>query len=327
MTPEELAREVERLTATVFNFSEEISNLRRDLDQADRDNARLREALEGVDKASNSHIDGRDLFEEIHPRNELDIRRRMDGVDTWHEADWLTNLWRAIKYGRNALSQSPGPRVQASAADASQMEAPSVSSPLPEPGEQTVRGEDRSARAVSLRAPLDASPNASLSNSNTVSGPNKLPHRPAYWTSNEDGGDYHRAYYFAPTDARPPPYLEQREVAAIIDVAADGTLAGVELIFDDLPPAPALSTPQAEAEAGPRPTPIWPEPLDHKNPWVHVKGGRYWIESEALDEATLEPLVIYRRMHRPDSEGSWVRTRKNFLERFAPSPSAQGKSE
>lgn len=44
-------------------------------------------------------------------------------------------------------------------------------------------------------------------------------------------------YYFAPTGRRKPPYLKQREVKAIIDIADDGTLAGVELI-DDMPPPP-----------------------------------------------------------------------------------------
>jgi hypothetical protein len=65
-------------------------------------------------------------------------------------------------------------------------------------------------------------------------------HRPAYWThddnSFEDIGEH--LYYFAPTNRAPPPYLKQREVRAIIDIAADGTLAGVELI-DDMPPPPA----------------------------------------------------------------------------------------
>ena len=60
--------------------------------------------------------------------------------------------------------------------------------------------------------------------------------RDAYWTCNsDDDGDH--AYYFAPIDRRPPPYMKQREVRAIIDIAEDGTLAGIELI-DDMPPPP-----------------------------------------------------------------------------------------
>jgi hypothetical protein len=38
-----------------------------------------------------------------------------------------------------------------------------------------------------------------------------------------------RAYYFAPLQAAAPPYTT-REVTAIIDIASDGTLAGVELV-------------------------------------------------------------------------------------------------
>jgi hypothetical protein len=42
-------------------------------------------------------------------------------------------------------------------------------------------------------------------------------------------------YYFAPSARAPGPYLTQRHVTAIIDIASDGTLAGVELI-DNMPP-------------------------------------------------------------------------------------------
>ena len=66
-----------------------------------------------------------------------------------------------------------------------------------------------------------------------------LKRKPAYWTCEEDehAGPL---YYFAPTNSAPPPYLEQRHVTAIIDVASDGTLAGVELVMGDLPPPPKL---------------------------------------------------------------------------------------
>lgn len=43
-------------------------------------------------KSTFSHVDGRDLLDELHPRHELDIKRRIDGVDTWFEGDWLSNL-------------------------------------------------------------------------------------------------------------------------------------------------------------------------------------------------------------------------------------------
>ncbi len=62
--------------------------------------------------------------------------------------------------------------------------------------------------------------------------------RPAYWTHEADAEeDAGHVYYFAPTDRAPGPYKKQRHVEAIIDIAADGTLAGVELI-EDMPPPP-----------------------------------------------------------------------------------------
>lgn len=63
--------------------------------------------------------------------------------------------------------------------------------------------------------------------------------RAAYWTFDEKTAEEHghRLYYFAPTDRAPGPYRNQRHVTAIIDIADDGTLAGVELI-DDMPPPP-----------------------------------------------------------------------------------------
>lgn len=63
--------------------------------------------------------------------------------------------------------------------------------------------------------------------------------RPAYWTFDE-GAERDmglRLYYFAPSNRSPGPYKTQRHVTAIIDIADDGTLAGVELI-DDMPPPP-----------------------------------------------------------------------------------------
>lgn len=42
-------------------------------------------------------------------------------------------------------------------------------------------------------------------------------------------------YYFAPQVTAPGPFLEQRHVQAIVDIASDGTFAGVELI-DNMPP-------------------------------------------------------------------------------------------
>jgi hypothetical protein len=49
--------------------------------------------------------------------------------------------------------------------------------------------------------------------------------------------DYGYLYYVALDGRRPPPFLTQRHVQAILDIADDGTLAGIELI-DDMPPPP-----------------------------------------------------------------------------------------
>lgn len=47
-------------------------------------------------------------------------------------------------------------------------------------------------------------------------------------------------YYFSPLVRAPGPYRQQRHVEAIIDIDADGNLAGVELI-DTMPPPPLSS--------------------------------------------------------------------------------------
>jgi hypothetical protein len=63
----------------------------------------------------------------------------------------------------------------------------------------------------------------------------ELKRRAAYWTYDDCYGDC-RSYYFAPVNATAPPYLRQIEVKAILDIASDGTLAGIELAHGDLPP-------------------------------------------------------------------------------------------
>lgn len=73
----------------------------------------------------------------------------------------------------------------------------------------------------------------------------KLEARPATFTCDQEYGNL---YYFAVADRTKPPYLTQRHVNAIVDIASDGTLAGVELI-DDMPPPPAM-TPTDNLEAG-----------------------------------------------------------------------------
>lgn len=63
--------------------------------------------------------------------------------------------------------------------------------------------------------------------------------RPGFWTYDDKAAKegIGHLYYFAPSNRAKPPYTTQRHVPAIIDIADDGTLAGVEL-FDDMPPPP-----------------------------------------------------------------------------------------
>lgn len=62
------------------------------------------DALKAIDDAVHSHIDGRDLLEELHPRHHLDIKRRVDGRETWHEADWMSGLRLAIQRARPVMA-------------------------------------------------------------------------------------------------------------------------------------------------------------------------------------------------------------------------------
>ena len=69
--------------------------------------------------------------------------------------------------------------------------------------------------------------------------------RQAFWTHDDEAAaeGMGHLYYFFPVGREPPPYVTQRHVRAIIDIAPDGTLAGVELI-DDMPPPPVLTSVQ-----------------------------------------------------------------------------------
>ena len=64
-------------------------------------------ALSAIIGATKSHVDGRDLLAELHPRHYMDIKVRRDGKDIWFEADWLSNLQRAITSHKAALSIKP----------------------------------------------------------------------------------------------------------------------------------------------------------------------------------------------------------------------------
>lgn len=57
----------------------------------------IEKALKAIIAKSHSHIDGRFYFDDYKGRSTLDIKMRRDGVDTLHEADWLTDLGWAIK--------------------------------------------------------------------------------------------------------------------------------------------------------------------------------------------------------------------------------------
>lgn len=74
-------------------------------------------AAEKVNAATFSHIDGRDLLAELHPRSELDIKRRVDGQDKWFEGDWLTTVYREIKPLRDALKARDAARKRAEATE------------------------------------------------------------------------------------------------------------------------------------------------------------------------------------------------------------------
>jgi hypothetical protein len=63
--------------------------------------------------------------------------------------------------------------------------------------------------------------------------------RLAFWTHDDAARVSGHLYYFALADRAPPPYRQQKHVQAILDIAEDGTLAGVELI-DDMPPPPSF---------------------------------------------------------------------------------------
>lgn len=74
---------------------------------------------------------------------------------------------------------------------------------------------------------------------------------PAYWTFDEVALKHgFRLYYFAPVDRRPPPYRKQIRVTAIVDIADDGSLAGIELIADAMPLPPHLTTSTSSVSRG-----------------------------------------------------------------------------
>ena len=77
--------------------SEALDTLKAMAQRLQNERDELLGALKAIDKECFSHVDGRDLFAQMHPRNMLDIKRRVDARETWFEGDWLTDLWGEIK--------------------------------------------------------------------------------------------------------------------------------------------------------------------------------------------------------------------------------------
>lgn len=65
----------------------------------------------------------------------------------------------------------------------------------------------------------------------------------ATWTYCPQSG----AWYFEPTNRAKPPYMRQIVVEAIIDVDADGRLAGVEIVDVNVPEPAKLRSVKIDA--------------------------------------------------------------------------------
>lgn len=76
----------------LFNLEERPSAYRLLMSLPQAEKARR---FEEMVTATFSHIDGRDLLKELHPRRMLDIKRRVDGREAWFEGDWLSDVYRA----------------------------------------------------------------------------------------------------------------------------------------------------------------------------------------------------------------------------------------
>jgi hypothetical protein len=70
----------------------------------------VEEAARKLEAAFRSHIDGRDLLDQLGPTgwHYCDIIVRSDGRDYRFEGDWLKNVWYALRDLRAALSSHPG---------------------------------------------------------------------------------------------------------------------------------------------------------------------------------------------------------------------------
>lgn len=85
--------------------SEALDTLKAMAQRLQNERDELLGALKAIDKECFSHVDGRDLFAQMHPRNMLDIKRRVDARETWFEGDWLTDLWGEIKKARSIIAK------------------------------------------------------------------------------------------------------------------------------------------------------------------------------------------------------------------------------
>ena len=70
--------------------------------------AALEEALGNILAAVKSHVDGRDLLDELHPRSMIDIKVRRDGRYVLYEGDWLSTLRDAVMDARLILDGKLG---------------------------------------------------------------------------------------------------------------------------------------------------------------------------------------------------------------------------
>ncbi len=97
----------------------------------------------------------------------------------------------------------------------------------------------------------------------TKAGERLMERRRAFFTFDEQSYRDHGycLYYFAPLDRAPGP-MTQRHVEAIIDIASDGTLAGVELI-DNMPPLVAPTSSDRNPRS-PVPAPFMGEQAEAK---------------------------------------------------------------
>jgi hypothetical protein len=64
---------------------------------------KLEKALRDILQTVKSHVDGRDLLDELRPYHTIDIKVRCDGQERWHEGDWLSNLSRAVQEARKTV--------------------------------------------------------------------------------------------------------------------------------------------------------------------------------------------------------------------------------